>query len=117
MTPADMAREGRRLSQLLEATEELQKEQIYKAAEAERSYRKARSQAWVRVPDGTAKSKQDWVDGTTADARFERDVATGLERAARESMQNRRVQISLLQSVANAHKADAINDRFGIEAA
>lgn len=115
MTPAEMSQEGRRLSQLLDGALAFLKEQIKAAAEAERDYRKAKAEAWVQAPDGTAASKEAWVNGKTADLRYQRDIAAGMEKASHQAIRSRMAQISLLQSVANAHRADAHNDRFGIE--
>lgn len=117
MTPAEMAREGRRLSEQLDGALALLKQQIREAADAERDYRKAKAEAWVQAPEGTAAAKEAIVNGRTADLRHRRDIAVGMERACREAIHSRQTQISLLQSIANAHKADADMDRFGIEAA
>lgn len=117
MTPAEMSREGRRLSELLDAALAMLKEQIKEAAGAERDYRHAKAQAWIKAPEGTAAFREAWVNGQTADLRYKRDVAVGMERACREAIRSRQTQISLLQSVASAHRADAHMDRFGLDAA
>lgn len=113
MTPAEMASEGRRLSKQLDGALGLLKEQIVAAAEAERDYRKAKAQAWVTAPDDTAKAKEAWVDGSTADLRHTRDIAEGMVRACHQAIRSRQQQISLLQSVASAHKAEAEFARTG----
>lgn len=117
MTPAEMAKEGRRLSELLDGALAFLKEQIKAAAEAERDYRKAKAQAWVQSPDGTAAAKEAWVNGHVADLRYKRDIATGMEKASHQAIRSRMAQISLLQSISAAHRADADNDRFGLDAA
>lgn len=117
MTPAEMAQEGRRLTGLLDAALAATKERVIAQAEAERAYRKAKARKWLEAPDGTAASKEAWVNSETADLRYERDVAAGMERNARDAIRSYQVQISLLQSIANAHKAEAEFARTGPAAA
>lgn len=109
--------EGRRLSELLDAALAFLKEQIKAAAEAERDYRKAKAMSWVEAPDGTAAAKEAWVNGRTADLRYARDVAAGMERASHQAIRSRLAQISLLQSVANAYKAEAGFAQYGPDVA
>jgi hypothetical protein len=59
---------------------------IEQRADMERVYRKARAAAWARHTDGTAKEREDQVNDVTADARYERDVADGIVRAALERL-------------------------------
>lgn len=117
MTPQEMAAEGRRLSDLLDGALAFLKEQIKAAAEAERDYRKAKAQAWVTAPDGTAAAKEAWVTGHTADLRYKRDIAAGMERASHQAIRSRLAQISLLQSVAKAYQAEAGFAQYGPDAA
>jgi hypothetical protein len=109
---AEMAEEGRRLSRLLDDALRFHSEKVREAAEAERKYRHARQVAYLRA-DGTVDEKKAAVDDRTADLRFERDVAEGLRQTALEAIRSRRAQISLLQSVANAYKAEADFARTG----
>lgn len=53
-------------------------------AEAERTYRKQRADLWLKAVGDTAKAKEDWVNSESADARFERDVAQRIVKAADE---------------------------------
>jgi hypothetical protein len=55
-------------------------------ADKERDYRKARAAAWAQHTDGTAKEREDRVNDVTADARYDRDVADGIVRAALERL-------------------------------
>jgi hypothetical protein len=55
-------------------------------AEKEKAYRKLRAQKWVGAPEGTAKMREDWVNDQSAQARYERDVAVGVIRAAEERL-------------------------------
>lgn len=117
MNPVEMAQEGRRLSGLLDAALASVKERVQAAAEAERQYRKAKARCWIEAPDGTAGAKEAWVNGQTADLRYTRDLAVGMERNARDAIRAYQAQISLLQSVANAYRAEAEFARTGPEAA
>jgi hypothetical protein len=84
-------------------------------AEAERSYRKAKAVAWVKVGEGTAAFREAQVDAQTADLRFERDLADGMRRAAIEAVRSRQQQLSALQTVIRAHRAEAELAGFGPE--
>jgi hypothetical protein len=116
-----MATEGRRLSRLLDDGLAFLKEKIYLAAETERDYRKAKSEAWLRCPledetgKWTAARREAWVDAQTADLRYARDVADGLVRTGHQAVKSRQYQISLLQSTLNAFKSEADFARTGPE--
>lgn len=105
-TLSEMAEEMRRLTRLLDSGLEVYREAPESEASKERDYRKLRARRWVDA-EGTAKQKEDWVDGETADARYERDVAKGLVLVARESVRSRQAQLSALQTLVNAHRAEA----------
>jgi hypothetical protein len=111
---AEMAEEGRRLSGLLDKALRKHAEHVQAAAEAERKYRHGRQVAYLQT-SGTVDERKAAVDDKTADLRFERDLAEGLRQTALEAIRSRRAQVSLLQSVANAYKAEAGFDRFGPE--
>lgn len=115
MTSQEMAAEGARLSTLLDSALAFLKEQIRAAAEAERDYRKLKAEKWLQVPEGTAAFREAWVDARTADDRYRRDLASGMEKASHQAIRSRLAQISLLQSTANAFKAEASFDRYGPE--
>jgi len=87
-------------------------------ADAENEYRKAKSQAWVSCPNDppsvkagerewTAARREAWVNAETADHRKTRDLAEGKRQAAIEAVRSRRTQISALQTLLNAHQAEA----------
>ena len=105
--------EIRRLTRMLEAGLDLWRDAPEKEAAAERDYRKERARLWLDVPDGTAKSKEDWVDGRSADKRYERDVARGLVAAYRESVRSRQTQISAWQTLVTTYRAEAEFARTG----
>lgn len=115
--------EAQRLSRLIDAGIEALRHQSEVLADAERIYRKAKAEAWVKVPrDGTddksqrnwtAGRREAWVDAETADLRYARDVADGMRSAALEAVRARRTQVSVLQSLLNAEKAEAEFVRTG----
>lgn len=128
MTPAEMAKEGRRLTGLLEAALASVPERVRAAATAERDYRKAVQEAWVRCPrdekgvkagdkDWPVSRREAWVDAETSDLRYVRDVAEGMLRNAYGAQRAYETQISLLQSTANVYKAEAQFAQFGPDAA
>jgi hypothetical protein len=110
-TLTEFSDEMRRLSRLLDSGLDVLRETAESLAQAESAYRKAKALAWVDNPTGTAKQREAKVDADTADLRYERDVADGVRRAAIESVRARATQISALQSLLAAHKAEAGFDR------
>lgn len=100
------------LSRQLDAGLDVLRSAPQDVAEAERQYRKAKAIAWVKV-EGTAAERGALVDAETADLRYARDVAEGMRRAALESVRARSTQISMWQTLLNAHKAEADFDRTG----
>lgn len=115
MNAVEMAEEGRRLTRLLDDALNYVSRQVKEAAQAENDYRHAKARAWVEAPAGTVPEREAWVNGVTADARQRRDLADGMRRAGMEAVHSRRVQISLLQSIANAYRAEAEMYRTGPE--
>lgn len=107
MILADAGAEVHRLSRLLDAGLDVLRSTAQELAEAERDYRKARALAWVTQTEGTAGQKEAQVDAQTADLRYARDVAEGMRRAALESVRARSTQISMWQTLVNAHRAEA----------
>lgn len=109
----EAAREMRRLSVLLDAGLETLRDAPQELAKREAEYRKARARAWVENTEGTAGFREAQVDGQTAGLRYDRDIADGLMKAARESVRARQTQISALQSLLNAYRAEAEFARTG----
>ena len=99
--------EVRRLSQLLENGLDSVRQYADEAEGSERDYRKAVAEAWVRSPEGTVAEREAWVNGQCADLRFERDLAENMRRAAIESVRSRQTQISVWQTLINAHREEA----------
>jgi hypothetical protein len=113
---AELTQKANRLVRLAHDADVQLRERIEEAAEAERLYRKARAEAWV-LTEGTAKEREDRVNALTADARFRRDLADGLRRADLELVRRRSQELSVFQTLVNAHKAEAEFVRTGPEAA
>ena len=112
MILADMSDEMHRLSRLLDRGVAELRTQAGLLANAEHAYRRAKSVAWTKAPDGMlAAERGDWVASATADERRVRDLADGVRGAALEAVRSRRTQISALQSLLAAHKAEAEFDR------
>ena len=107
MILSEAAAEVRRLSNLLDAGLDVLRSSAEETAAAEREYRKARALAWVNNTEGTAGFRESQVDGQTAELRYARDVAEGMRRAALESVRARSTQISMIQTLLNAYKAEA----------
>lgn len=109
MTPAEAAEEMRRLSTQLDKGLSALREAGDDLANAEHAYRHARARAWLELDltGTTAKEKEDLVNAATADARLGRDSADGLRQAALEAVRSRRTQISALQSLLAADRAEA----------
>jgi hypothetical protein len=123
MTP-DLAAEAFRLSEMIDGGIRSLREQAEKLAAAERDYRKARAEAWVRCPNDphdrkagerewTAARREAWVDAEVSDLRYQRDLADGIRSAALEAVRSRRTQLSALQSLLAAERAEADLVRSG----
>lgn len=117
MTWQDLANEMARLSESLEKSLSAVIDAAKAAAQAEADYRKGKAEAWVQVkihlPDSIAKEREAWVDSQTRDLRFQRDMHEAVRVGALEAIRSRRTQISALQTLANAHQAEAEFDRTG----
>lgn len=110
---ADYTAEFRRMSELLDSALSYLRAQTVELADAENAYRKARAEAWVGVPDATAKQKEDHVNAVTADDRKRRDLAEGMRQGALEAVRSRRTQISALQSLLSADRAELEMAKYG----
>lgn len=120
MNVSEAFSEASRLSRLIDAGIDALRTQSEALAAAEQAYRKGKAQAWVTCPrdeggskDWTAARREAWVDAETADLRYKRDVADGVRQAALEAVRARRTQVSVLQSLLNADRAEAEFARTG----
>lgn len=121
MNLEEASAEFARLSDLLDKGLADMRDCARDVAERENTYRQAKSEAWVRCPTGdgakwTAARREAWVQSETADARQQRDIAEGLRQAAVEAVRSRRTQISALQTLLNAHLAEAKAAHYGPDA-
>lgn len=108
MTPAEMQVEMIRLSGLINSGIDSMREGAERAARAEMEYRKGRAQAWVSTDSNLlAAHRLAEVDARTAELRYERDLAEDMRVTAREAVRARRAQLSALQSLMSAHRAEA----------
>ena len=116
---SEAAAEMNRLSELLDKGLEALRNFAVQAAQAEREYRHGKAAAWVETPHEhagrklTAVEREAMVNSATADDRYARDLAVGMERAALEAVRSRRAQISHHQSMLSAEKAEAEFARVG----
>lgn len=76
-------------------------------AQAEFDYRKSKAQAWLEAPQGTVPVREAWVEAQTAELRRTLDIAEGMRQASLEAVRSRRQQLSAVQSLLAASKADA----------
>lgn len=114
MTPEDMGAEMLRLSKNIDRGIKQLVDSVEEYAEAESEYRKGISQAWLHVDSSLlAAHRQAEVEARTADLRQKRDIAEGMRRAAIESIRARQAQLSALQSLMSAHRAEAEFTRTG----
>ena len=105
-TPAHLMAEMIRLSKLLDnGVAELVKS-AREYAEADDDYRRAKAQAFFAAPEGSVKSKEAHVDRACLKERGRKLMSEAMRLAALEAIRSRRSQMSALQSMANAVKAD-----------
>jgi hypothetical protein len=103
---ADATDEMKRLNDLLDAGLKTMREQSGEYAEAEMEYRQAKATAWLSAPQGTVPEREAFVNGNTAEKRKRRDLADGLRQSAYAAVRARQQQISALQSLLSAEKAE-----------
>jgi DNA repair exonuclease SbcCD ATPase subunit len=119
MDLAAAEQEMKRLSHLIDEANDELRHQIAEYANAEREYRLAEARTWVQAPrerDGvkvTVPEREAWVQGRTAQARYKRDLAEGLKRAAYASIQSRQAQLSAWQSQLGAYREEVSFARGG----
>ena len=124
MNPAEIADEMHRLSRNIDKGIGELRDQSIAMASAEHDYRKLKAQKWAECPNDppstktgerewTAARREAWVDAESAGARYERDVAEAMRQTALEAVRARRTQLSAMQTIANAHTAEANLARTG----
>jgi hypothetical protein len=107
MTLTEMIRESERLSRLIDAGIELLVSSSRDMAHAEHALRRATATAWTEAPSGTVPFKEAWVESKAADEKLALDIAESTRYNALEAVRSRRAQLSALQSIMAAHRAEA----------
>lgn len=105
MNLQDIVREMRERSYQIDAALNFLRSVIVKAAEAEHDFRKEKAIRFLAA-DGAVAQREAAADLATVHLRKERDIASGMKDAAMEAVRSRRAQLSAVQSVANAFKAE-----------
>jgi hypothetical protein len=76
-------------------------------AEAEHRYRAESAMAYLETESGTVAEREAHVYALVGGHRRARDLADGQRVAALEAVRSRRAQLSAIQSVLSAHRAEA----------
>jgi len=103
----EMSGEMIRLYKLLDNGIEILATTGKEMADHEHALRKAVAIAWATAPKGTVPQREAWVESETADQQYALDVAEAQRQTALEAVRSRRTQISALQSLLSAYKAEA----------
>lgn len=106
MGTAELIAEAERLSSLLDKGLQALRSASVEFAEAEHDYRQARARAWLAAR-GTVPERESQVELKCGELRRARDLADGVRLAAQEAVRSRRAQLSALQSVLAAVRAEA----------
>lgn len=112
MTSEKLMKEMWRLSDEIEAGLTHLREVSHAYAVAEHEYRQARSHAWMKT-HGTVSDREAQVEIRCGNQRHERDLTDNLRTAAMEVLRSRRAQLSALQSLMGAMRAEAEFVRTG----
>lgn len=112
MTSEQLMSEMWRLSNEIEGALSRLREAAHEYAVAEHEYRQARSHAWMRT-HGTIADREAQVEMRCGDQRHTRDLADNMRTSAMEVLRSRRAQLSALQSLMGAMRAEAEFVRTG----
>jgi hypothetical protein len=99
--------EAWRLSQLLDKGIMALRDAAVAYAEAEHEYRTRNAMAYLETESGTVAEREAHVYALVGDYRRARDLADGQKLAALEAVRSRRAQLSALQSILSAYRAEA----------
>ena len=106
LTLTELYDEMLRLSRQLNAAIDHMTTAAHDHAEADNQYRMARAKAWLNA-DGTVGARNATADLATGKERYEARLADGMRQAGLEAVRSRRQQISALQSLSGAFRAEA----------
>jgi hypothetical protein len=104
---AHLTAEAMRLSGLLDKGIVALREAAVAYAEAEHAYRERKAMAYLETESGTVAEREAHVYAIMGDLRRLRDLADGQKLAALEAVRSRRAQLSALQTLIAAHRAEA----------
>jgi hypothetical protein len=99
--------EAWRLSQLLDKGIMALRDAAVAYAEAEHEYRSQNAMAYLETESGTVAEREAHVYALVGDFRRTRDLADGQKLAALEAVRSRRAQLSAVQSILSAYRAEA----------
>lgn len=111
----DMIQESSRLSSLIDNAVQSLYTASKDMAKAEHALRKATAIAWESAPKGTVPQREAWVEAETADEKMAFDLAEGTRYTALEAVRSRRTQLSALQSIMAAYRAEAEMSKYGFD--
>ena len=106
MTLDELAAEARRLSELLDRGVGALRDAARQYADAEHAYRLAHAQAYLQT-EGTVGEREAQTYIQVGGLRRDRDYADAIRAAALEAVRSRRTQLSAVQSLLAANKAEA----------
>jgi hypothetical protein len=98
--------EAWRLSQLLDKGVMALRDAGVEYANAEHRYREAKAMAYLETESGTVAEREAQTYAIMGEHRHRRDLADAARLATLEAVRSRRAQISALQSLIAAHRAE-----------
>jgi hypothetical protein len=104
---ATLTAEAWRLSQLLDKGIAALTSAGIAYAEAEHAYREANAMAYLETESGTVAEREAHTYARVGEHRRTRDLADGQRVACLEAVRSRRAQLSAIQSVLSAHRAES----------
>jgi hypothetical protein len=107
MDLATLTAEAWRLSQLLDRGVAALTAAGVAFAEAEHAYRSAKAMAYLETESGTVAEREAHVYALVGELARDRDLADGQKVAALEAVRSRRAQLSAIQSVLAAYRAES----------
>lgn len=116
----DEARKAsKRLAEQRRAAEQTLDQLTITAAEKERDYRKALSQAFHDIEEGTAAQREAAARAQVADKSYDRDIAAGMVKVQIERLRGLEGERSMLKSLVewSAKISEETRERYGSESA
>jgi hypothetical protein len=104
---ATLTAEAMRLSGLLDKGIIALRDAGVAFAESEHRYRAASAMAYLETESGTVAEREAHVYALVGEHRRDRDLADGQRVAALEAVRSRRAQLSAVQSILAAHRAES----------